>query len=68
MERERQEKLLEAIAKTLNNNMGQQMEKIIHKELQTVIVPALGKAMVGILENSLLKPLQENFKKIMSQV
>lgn len=44
------------------------MEKIIHKELQTVIVPAVGKAMVGILENSLLKPLQENFKKIMSQV
>eukprot|EP01114_Cavostelium_apophysatum_P014764 TRINITY_DN3907_c0_g2_i1.p1 TRINITY_DN3907_c0_g2~~TRINITY_DN3907_c0_g2_i1.p1 ORF type:complete len:1160 (-),score=315.41 TRINITY_DN3907_c0_g2_i1:451-3906(-) len=67
VERERQERLLDAISKTLNVNMANQMEKIIAKELQTVTVPTLSKNIVQAVDQSLFKPMQENFKKIMLQ-
>src|SRR5690606_10084991 len=61
-ELKRHEKLVRLTAESINANMTEQMQKIIHKELEVLVVPALGKLLVQTIESSLLKPLQENLK------
>jgi hypothetical protein len=57
-----------AVTQAVQSNISQNLEKILHKELQATLIPAIGKMLVQILENNILKPLVENFKKIIAQV
>jgi hypothetical protein len=62
-ERERQERLLTVISQTLNTNLQQNMERIVRKELQTMLIPALEKGMASGVESLLVKPLHDTLKK-----
>jgi len=67
VEQAKQQALLTLVSQTINENMVQHMEIVVHQEMQNFIVPFLGKTLIQALENSLLKPLQENLKKTIMQ-
>jgi len=65
-EREQQQRLLAAISQTLNVTVSQNVEKIIQRELQGSVVPAVQKLLVNS-EKGFIKSMQEEMKKYVGQ-
>ncbi|CEG49122.1 Nuclear protein, contains WD40 repeats [Plasmopara halstedii] len=65
--REQMRSILGSVGNHLTQQVSIQVEKSIQKQLQTVLVPAMGRIVLHTMENNFMKPVQNGFQHVISE-
>jgi len=58
--------MMGGLSNHLTNQMNVQIEKSIRKQMQSVLVPAMGRIVLHTMENNFMKPVQSGFEHMLS--
>lgn len=65
--RQDMQRMMNALAAQVSLQASAQVEKTIQKQIQTILVPAMGRIVLHTMENNFMKPVQAGFERAISE-